>query len=153
MLSYLTEQLTAFLSRHGVVVDVTLRSEHSLVEEEERQEVEIRFAEREEEGLPVAAVHLVMLPQESGCEVEAEIAFAAETVNADAAERLWKQAREIVPDISLTEKKRYREPGKCVEANLLLDFHFEVEREAAGSVALEESLQRFSANLGKLVRL
>jgi len=153
MLSYLTEKITAFLSGHGVVLEVTLRSEQSLVEEDERREVEIQFAEREEDGVPVARVHLVMLPGESGCEVEAEIFHAADTMGADEAAQLWSRAREIVPDISLTEKKRYRDPGRCVEAALVLDFHFVAEQQEAGSAELEERMQRFAADLGKLVRL
>lgn len=155
MLSYLTEQINEYLSVHGVVVDVILRSEHSLVEEEEMREVEICFVEREEEGKPTATVHLVLLPNDSGCEVEVEVAYAGETLPPEAAERLWQQAREVVPEVSLTEKKRYLEPGKCVEASLVLDYHFVVEMPATEEEMAELSglLQQFSADLGKLVRL
>ncbi|WP_400164800.1 hypothetical protein ACAF76_005940 [Brevibacillus sp. TJ4] len=155
MLSYLTEQLNESLSHHGVVTDVILRSEHSLVEEEETREVEIRFMEREEEGKPEAKIYLSLLPDQESCEVEAEIAYASEGVSDDAAARLWEKARAVIPEISLTEKKRYLEPGKCVESSIVLDTHFIVQmpanEEEAG--ALDQLLERFSADLGEILRI
>jgi hypothetical protein len=153
MLSYLTEQLNEYLSGQGVVTNVILRSEHSLIEEEEIREVEIHFMVREEEGKPAATIHLFLLPDEASCEVEVEIAHAAEALSTESAERLWEKARAVIPGISLTEKKRYLEPGKCVESTIVLDYHFLVEmpssEEETGELA--NVLQRFASDLANVL--
>lgn len=154
VLQYLMEQFQEQLSRHGMIHDILLRSEQSLVEDEESREVTISFSKSEEEGEPAASIHLFLLPDEESCEVEVEIAYPGVS-DAEQASRLWKQAREIVREASLTEKRRYLEPGKLGEATILLDYHFLLDQPATEEDAeeLRQTMERFAADLGKLVRL
>lgn len=154
MLQYITEQLNEYLMAHGVITDVVLRSERSLIEDEETREITLDFMEQEEEGYPIATIHLFLLPDEQSCEVEVEITCTAAFSDAEL-HRIWSSAKEIVAEIALTEKRRYVEDGKRVEAAIILDYHFIVgmpESEAAESEWID-TLQRFATDLGKLVRL
>lgn len=154
MLQYMVEQLNEHLTRHGMITDVVLRSEHSLMEEEETQEITISFVESEEEGKPVASIHLFLLEEAHSCEVEVEVEYAGNR-EPDQASHLWEQARRMIPEASLTEKRRYLEPGKMAESMLLVDYHFTVERPQTKEAAecFAKTLEQFAADLGKLLRL
>lgn len=153
MLQYLVEQLNEYLSRNGVITDVVLRSEQSLVEEEETQEVTISFVESEMEGKPQASIHLFLLGDD-GCEVEVEIAYPA-IHQQEQAHAVWEQIRRTVPEAALTEKRRYLEPGSQVESTFQADYHFTVDRPAneKEEEELTLTLNRFAADLGALLRL
>jgi hypothetical protein len=154
VLQLMVEELNEHLSGHGMITDVILRSDQSLVEEEEQREVIISFAASEEEGAAVASIHLFLPADEESCEVEVEVEYSGGREQAQIS-HLWAQARGIVPEVSLTEKSRYLEPGKKVESTLLLDYHFVIARpiteEEAGHFT--STLERFASDLGKLVRL
>lgn len=154
MLSYLVQHISEYLSSHGTVIDVILRSDQSLVEEEEMREVLLSFAVSEEEGHPVATIHLVELADER-CEVEVEVEFPVDHADSEAGSRLWKRAKEIVSEISFTEKCRYLEPEQPPQTGWMLDYHFILEQpgNAEEEQRLADTLRRFSADLGKLVRL
>jgi len=157
VLQYLVEQLNEHLSLHGTIMDVTLRSDQSLVEEEEIREVILSFAEAEAEGKPQATIHLFELGDGNSCEVEVEVEYGAcgEAEQTERTDSFWEQARALVPEISLTEKRRYVEPGLSAQAALMLDYHFVVAQPQteAEQQRLTHALERFAADLGKLVRL
>ena len=152
MLQFMVEKLGEQLAAHGMITDIVLRSDRSLVAEEELQEVIISFAASEEEHVPVASIHLFSLPDQASCEVEVEVSYPG-VLGSDQSEQLWERARVMIPEISLTEKRRYLEPGKMAEAVMILDYHFVVEQPIAEDeeLQLENVLKRFSSDLGKLV--
>jgi len=152
VLQFMLEKLGEHLSAHGMITDIVLRSDRSLVAEEELQEVIISFAASEEEQVPVASIHLFSLPDQASCEVEVEVSYPG-VLGSDQSEQLWERARVMIPEISLTEKRRYLEPGKMAEAVMILDYHFVVEQPIAEDeeLQLENVLERFSSDLGKLV--
>lgn len=154
MLQYITEQINESLSGHGLITDVVLRSERSLIEDEETREIALTFMEREAEGYPTATIHLFLLPDENSCEVEVEIESSLVPTDVEL-HRVWNQAREVVAEIALTEKRRYLEAGQQAEAAIILDYHFIVEmpQTEEEEAELSDRLRRFSADLGKLVRL
>ncbi|MFY0545300.1 hypothetical protein [Brevibacillus sp. H7] len=155
MLDVLLQHLDEFLSRHGVITNVVLRTERSLLEEEEgTREVALYFAASEEElDKPVATLHLFPLDEQNTFELEVEIEFARndeEEVN-----QLWLASQKIVPEVSLTEKKRYLSPGRLAESSIILDYHFLLDLPKANQdeQVLRQTLERFAADLGKLIRL
>jgi len=152
VLQFMVEKLGEHLSAHGMITDIVLRSDRSLVAEEELQEIIISFAASEEEHVPVASIHLFSLPDQASCEVEVEVSYPG-VLGSDQSEQLWERARVMIPEISLTEKRRYLEPGKMAEAVMILDYHFVVEQPIAEDeeLQLENVLERFSSDLGKLV--
>lgn len=152
MLQFMVEKLGEHFSAHGMITDIVLRSDRSLVAEEELQEVIISFAASEEEHVPVASIHLFSLPDQASCEVEVEVSYPG-VLGSDQSEQLWERARVMIPEISLTEKRRYLEPGKMAEAVIMLDYHFVVEQPITEDeeLQLENVLERFSSDLGKLV--
>ena len=152
MLQFMVEKLGEHLSAHGMITDIVLRSDRSLVAEEELQEIIISFAASEEEHVPVASIHLFSLPDQANCEVEVEVSYPG-VLGSDQSEQLWERARVMIPEISLTEKRRYLEPGKMAEAVMILDYHFVVEQPITEDeeLQLENVLERFSSDLGKLV--
>jgi hypothetical protein len=155
VLQRMMEILDQALSGHGVIRDVILRTEHSLLEDEETREITVYVtASAEESEQPLATVHLFPLPDAAACEVEAQIDYPG-AVEAEAAARLWERAREIVPDVSLTEKRRCLNPGVLAEYGVTLDFHFVVEEpDTDGTNAhCRQALDQFAANLGRLLRL
>lgn len=149
MLQYMVEQLNEHLSLHGTIVDVTLRSDQSLVEEAEAREVILTFASEETAGKPLATIHLFEL--EGSCEVEVEVQFAGLGEGGT----LWQQAQALVPEVAMTEKRRYVQPGQSAQYDVVLDYHFLVDQPQSEDEAhaLTGTLQRFAADLGKLVRL
>lgn len=154
MFEQLYEQLDTLLSRHGIITNVLLKSERSLLAEEELLQMELYFAAADQEHLPLASIHLFPL-DEGTCEVEVEITF--DQINQQARESafLWEQARSIVEEISLSEKKRFLAADRVAEHLLVLDYHFlvslpQTEKEAASFL---QTLTHFAADLGKLVRL
>jgi len=154
MFEQLYEQLDSLLSPHGIITNVLLKSERSLLEEEEQLQMELYFAAGEEEDLPLATIHLFPIDEEA-CEIEVEISFDLRTQQMRETSLLWQQAQSIVEEISLTEKKRYLSAEQIAEHLLILDYHFVVtmpqnEQEATAFV---ETLARFATDLGKLVRL
>ncbi|GED72189.1 hypothetical protein BRE01_58910 [Brevibacillus reuszeri] len=154
MLQLMVERLGEHLAAHGMITDILLRSDRSLVADEESQEVILSFSIAEDENVPEASVHLFSLQDEGSCEVEVEVTFPGEWSN-EQSSRLWEQAKAMIPEISLTEKRRYLEPGKIAEAAMMLDYHFVVEQPAAEDEEkqFETLLEKFSADLGVLVRL
>ncbi|EST53020.1 hypothetical protein T458_19110 [Brevibacillus panacihumi W25] len=156
MLQYLTEQLNGLLSEQGIITDIVLRSERSLVEETETREITLTFMEEETEGKPVATIHLFLMPDEESCEVEVEIEWSG-ALSDEAKLHIWEQAKVVVPEIALHEKKRFLEQEYAVEQSIVLDYHFLVEMPATESEeAIQEwngLLDRFSQDLGKLIRL
>ncbi|KQL43851.1 hypothetical protein AN963_20480 [Brevibacillus choshinensis] len=154
MLQFMVEQLNEQLSLHGTIVDVILRSDQSLVEEEEIREVILTFTEAEDEGKPVATIHLFELAEENSCEVEVEVEYPG-AQSAELTSHLWEQAKRLVPEISLTEKRRFLEPKKPAQETRTLDFHFVVEQPLTEEELQQftSTLERFSADLGKLVRM
>lgn len=153
MLQFMVEKLNQHLSAHGVISDIVLRSDHSLMEETEGQEVIVTFSEAEDEKRPTATIHLFMVDEES-CEVEVEIDFPY-SLEGEQAQALWSQARSVVAECSLMEKRRYIEPGKQAQSSLQVDYHFLVHmpQTEAEELSVEETLARFSKDLGTLVRL
>jgi len=155
VLQFMLEKLGEHLSAHGMITDIVLRSDRSLVAEEELQEVIISFAASEEEHVSVASIHLFSLPDQASCEVEVEVLYPGVlgSNQNDQSEQLWERARVMIPEISLTEKRRYLEPGKMAEAVMILDYHFVVEQPITEDeeLQLENVLERFSSDLGKLV--
>lgn len=158
MLQFLVEQLNEHLASHGTIVDVLLRSDQSLVEEQEIREVILTFAEEEQSeeqsGKPLATIHLFELEEAESCEVEVEVEFTGERT-AEGTRVMWEQARALIPKISLTEKKRYLEPGQSVQTAYILDYHFILEspKTEAEASQFARVLKQFSSDLGKLVRL
>ncbi|WP_255433668.1 hypothetical protein [Brevibacillus sp. LEMMJ03] len=155
VLQRMMEALDQALSGHGVIRDVILRTEHSLLEDEETREITVYVtATAEEAEQPLATVHLFPLPDGAACEVEAEIAYPG-AGEAEAAALLWERARAIVPEVSLTEKRRCLKPGVPAERGVTLDFHFVVEGPETNeaNVRCRQALDRFAADLGRLLRL
>jgi hypothetical protein len=155
MLQYLTEQMNELLSEQGVITDVVLHSKRSLIEDEETREISLTFMEQEKEGKSTTAtIHLFLLPDDSSCEVEVEIECAITPAEEEMI-RVWRQAKEVIPEISLTEKKRYLEVGKQADTSMMLDYHFIVEMPESEEAEeeLHATLQRFATDLGKLIRL
>lgn len=154
MLEVFIEKLDQHLSERGVITNVILRTEHSLYEDEESREIELIFAEAEAVDAlqqPLAQIHLFPLDQHGTCEIEVELQFAARQEPG----RLWEEARKIVPEISLTEKRRYISPERMVEESVVLDYHFvlslpETEEEER---VFADTLGRFAADLAALIRL
>lgn len=95
-----------------------------------------------------------MLEDEQSCEVEVEIQYPGK-LQEKQVQDLWEQARGRVAECSVTEKRRYTEPGKLVEASVQVDYHFVVQtpERAEQETALNETLERFAADLGELVKL
>ncbi|MFD2369279.1 hypothetical protein ACFSO0_04700 [Brevibacillus sp. GCM10020057] len=149
MLQYMVEQLNEHLSAYGTILDVTLRSDQSLVEEAEVREVILTFADEETEGKPLATIHLFEL--EGSCEVEVEVQFTGREDGGS----LWLQAQAVVPEVAMTEKRRYVQPGQSAQSEVVLDYHFLAEQPQSEEEAqtLTRTLERFAADLGKLVRL
>lgn len=154
MLQIMVEQLNEQLSLHGTIVDVILRSDQSLVEEEETREVILTFTEVEEEGKAVATIHLFEWAEETCCEIEVEVEYSG-SPSAEQTSQLWEEAKRLVPEISLTEKRRFLAPDKPAQETRILDFHFVVEQPLTEEEVQQFSstLKRFAADLGKLVRL
>jgi len=156
MLQYLTEQLNGLLSEQGVITDIVLRSERSLLEDTEIREIMLTFMEEETEGKPAATIHLFLMPDEESCEVEVEMEWSG-SLSDEVKFHIWEQAKCIVPEISLSEKKRFLEREQLAEQSIVLDYHFLVQMPASGSEeAVQEwndLLDRFAKDLGKLVRL
>lgn len=154
MLQFMVEKLNQQLNAHGMISDIVLRSDHSLVEEAEGQEVILTFSEAEDEKRPKASIHLFLLEEEESCEVEVEIDYPY-SLHDEEIQQLWAQAKGLVAECSLTEKRRFVEPGKQAETNILLDYHFVVQmpHTEAEEEAFVETIERFSADLGALVKL
>jgi len=158
VLQFLVEQLNEHLASHGTIVDVLLRSDQSLVEEQEIREVILTFAEEEQSeeqsGKPLATIHLFELEEAESCEVEVEVEFTTERT-AEETRVMWEQARALIPKISLTEKKRFLEPGQPAQTAYILDYHFILEspKTEAEASQFARVLKQFSSDLGKLVRL
>ena len=146
MLQLLVEKLNQLLSTRGMITDVVLRSDRSLLEDEEMREVMITFASSFEEEQPTATIHLFLL--------EVEIQYPGK-LQEKQVQDLWEQARGRVAECSVTEKRRYTEPGKLVEASVQVDYHFVVQmpERAEQEDALNETLERFASDLGELVKL
>ncbi|MDF2682460.1 MAG: hypothetical protein K0R47_3650 [Brevibacillus sp.] len=154
MLQFMVEHLNEHLSLHGTIVDVILRSDQSLVEEEEIREVILTFSDVEDDGKPVATIHLFELAEENSCEVEVEVEYRGH-MSAEQTSHLWEQAKRLVPEISLTEKRRFLEPEKPAQETRTLDYHFVVEQPLTEEAVqhFSSTLERFAADLGKLVRM
>jgi len=156
MLQYLIEQLNGLLCEQGVITDVVLRSEQSLMEETETREITLTFMEEETEGKPVATIHLFLMPDEESCEIEVEIEWRG-MLSDEAKFHIWQQSKDIVPEMALSEKTRYLERDHAAEQSTVLDYHFLVDMPAAGSATetreWNDMLERFAQDLGKLVRL
>lgn len=154
MLQFMVEQLNEHLSSHGTIVDVLLRSDQSLVEEQEIREVILTFAEEEQSGKPLATIHLFELEEAESCEVEVEVEFTGERT-AEGTRVMWEQAKALIPKLSLTEKKRYLEPGQSAQTAYILDYHFVLKspKTEAEASQFARVLKQFSSDLGKLVRL
>jgi hypothetical protein len=150
------EALDQHLSRHGVITDVVLRTERSLLEEEDSREVTLFFAATDAEpDKPVAAVHLFLPGAGTTCELEVEIELAGEPRSPEEMSRLWAEAQAIVPELSLSEKRRYLSPERLAEFTVTLDYHFLLEwpRTEADEAVFRQTLERFAADLGRLLRL
>ncbi|MGN7471599.1 hypothetical protein [Brevibacillus sp. SAFN-007a] len=154
VLPLLIEKLNQLLSARGMITDIVLRSDRSLLEDEEMREVMMTFAGSDEEEQPVATVHLFELGDEQSCEVEVEIAYP-NALEAAQIQALWEQARSRVAECSLSEKRRYVEPGKLVETRVQVDYHFVLQapQSAAEEAELTETLERFALDLAELVKL
>lgn len=154
MLEVFIEKLDQHLSQRGVITNLLLRSEHSLYDDQETREIELVFAESESAeafNQPFASIHLFPLDQQGTCEIEVELQFQEREETG----RLWEEARKIVPEISLTEKRRYICPERLVETSIVLDYHFvlslpETDEEER---VFTETLRRFAADLASLIRL
>jgi hypothetical protein len=150
------EALDQHLSRHGVITDVVLRTERSLLEEEDSREVTIFFAAGEAEpDKPAAAVHLFLLGDGTTCELEVELELVRELSDRQELSRLWAEAQTIVSEISLTEKRRYLRPDRVAESSVALNYHFLLDwpQTEAEEAAFHETLERFAADLARLIRL
>lgn len=154
MLQLLVEKLNQLLSARGMITDIVLRSDRSLLEDEEVREVMISFASTLEEGQPVATIHLFLLDDEQSCEIEVEIQYPFD-LQAEQIQALWAQARSRVAECSLSEKRRYIEPGKLAETSVQVDYHFVVQmpQSAEEEADLDATLERFAVDLGELVKL
>ncbi|TKI54482.1 hypothetical protein E8L90_02945 [Brevibacillus antibioticus] len=154
MLQFMVEKLNQQLPMHGMISDIVLRSDHSLLEEAEGQEVLITFSEAEDEKQPTATIHLFTLAEEDSCEIEVEINYPSRLQDEEI-QGLWTQAKSLVAECALTEKRRFVEAGKQAEVNVVLDYHFVVQmpRTEAEEMAFTETIARFSADLGMLVKL
>ncbi|MBY0088051.1 hypothetical protein HP567_022790 [Brevibacillus sp. M2.1A] len=154
MLQFMVEKLNQQLHLHGMISDIVLRSDHSLLEESEGQEVLITFSEAENEKQPTATIHLFPLAEEDSCEIEVEIVYPY-SLQDEEIQKLWTQAKSLVAECSLTEKRRFVESGMQAEANVVLDYHFIVQmpQTEAEDMAFTETIARFSGDLGMLVKL
>ncbi|MGZ0050232.1 hypothetical protein [Brevibacillus gelatini] len=154
MLQLLVEKLNQLLSARGMITDIVLRSDRSLLEDEEMREVMISFASTLAEEQPVATIHLFLLDDEQSCEIEVEIQYPYD-LQAEQIQALWAQARSRVAECSLSEKRRYIEPGKLAETSVQVDYHFVVQmpQSAEEEADLDATLERFAVDLGELVKL
>lgn len=154
MFEHLYEQLDSLLSRHGMIINVLLKSERSLIEDDEQLQMELIFAASEEESLPLASIHLFPLAEDI-CEIEVEITFDQLGGQAKETASLWLQAKSIVAEISLSEKKRFLSAEQLAEHQLVLDYHFVLPLPKSGQETAPylDTLARFAADLGRLVRL
>jgi hypothetical protein len=154
MLDVFIENLDQHLSQRGVITNLILRTERSLYEDKETREIELYFAESETADAldqPLALIHLFPLDQQGTCEIEVELQFHEREETG----RLWEEARKIVPEISLTEKRRYISFDRLVERSVVLDYHFvlslpETEEEER---VFAETWGRFADDLAALLRL
>lgn len=155
MLDQLIEQLEQQLSQHGEIIEVIMRTEQSLLAEQVSHEVELLFAENEDaiqDGKPTAVIHV--FPLEKGLyEVEVEVTYDCLQTGMES-ERLLAAAQQVIAEITLTEKRRFLEPGSQVERLAILSFHFVLE------LAMEQDEGQYQALLGqwakdtgKLIRL
>jgi hypothetical protein len=155
MLDMLVERLEQHLSRAGEVTDVLLKTERSVFADEGTHEVELYFAEKAEEwSKPLATVHLYPLDADT-CEVEVEVQYVQEGGRYETPAVLWQQARQVVEEISLTEKRRYISPERLVETAFVLDYHVILVLPQAEAEAdrLNRQLEQLAQQLGALVRL
>ncbi|CAM5785534.1 MULTISPECIES: hypothetical protein [Brevibacillus] len=149
MLQRLIELWDQNMPENGMIHDVILRSEHSLLEDEETKEVKLIIAPAEGEQ-PAASVFLYELEPGKSCEVEIELEYPGLDLS-EQGERLWEQAREIVAEVSLSEKKRFLAPGQLAEATFILDYHFVVE--CSDEEGTEKIIKQAASDLGKLLGL
>ncbi|MGO0062209.1 hypothetical protein ACTID9_19605 [Brevibacillus fluminis] len=155
MLEQLIGHLEQQLSEHGDIVEVIMRTEQSLIAEEETHEVELLFAENEEAvqaGKPTATIHV--FPLEKGLyEVEVEVTYDCQKEKRDP-QKLLAAGQQIVAEMTLVEKTRYLEPGKAVEKLAVLAFHFIVEMPSDEEQAhYQKLLGKWAADTGKLLLL
>lgn len=156
MLEWLIERLEEHLLQHGVIVNIVLRTERSLFEEEGTREVTLYFAASDDQpDKPVVAIHLFPLDEEGMSEVEVEIEYTEHADQQGDGRRLWEQAKDIVANISWTQKQRYLAPGQLAESRVILDYHFllDAPHTEAEEQQLKLTIERFAADLGQLVRL
>ncbi len=124
MLEVLLNKLEEHLSAQGVITNVILRTERSLLDDTETHEVELFFALDEETDGPVAAIHIFPLSDDGLYEVEVELEREAAAAHHFDAAVFWEEARKVVPDVSLTERKRYITSDQQPLVSAALDFHF-----------------------------
>jgi len=156
LLNVFVELFDKHLSQAGVITNLLLKSEHSVFEDDEKQEVELYFAAKGEGwDEPIAVIHFYPLPDEQLCEIEMEVEFKQEEGKYLEADVLWKQAQSIVEDISFTEKRRFITPNRLVEVAFVMDFHLivAVPQSEEETTALDQQIAQIAQKLGALVRL
>lgn len=156
MLDRLIEQLEHHLSEEGVILDVLMRTEQSLLAAEETHELELLFATSEEaveQGKPAAAIHVFPL-QQGVYELEGEVTYLGAAGMEWNPQRLLEAGQQIIPEMTLTVEQRFLSPGVCSEQRAILAYHFVLE------VPVDEDDERYHAmlaswakDMGRLLRL
>ncbi|QQE75645.1 hypothetical protein KDJ56_06785 [Brevibacillus composti] len=153
MLQTMIQLWDQHIADHAAVSDVILRSEHSLLEDEETREVKLIIAPVGAEQ-PVASVFLFEIEAGRTYEVEIELEYAEASLTDEMLSR-WERAKEIVAEISLQEKKRFLAPGQLAESSIVLDYHFMLDidgGEEAGREA-EIIIKQAASDLSRLLLL
>ncbi|USG67289.1 hypothetical protein NDK47_08445 [Brevibacillus ruminantium] len=154
MLQRLIELWDKNIAENAVVSDVILRSEQSLLEDEETREVTLIITPLGADQ-PVASVFLYEVEAGQTYEVEIEVEYADAQVN-DSILGLWEKARKLVAEISLQEKKRFIAEGQLVESSVVLDYHFLLKSRDQQEETLQEWEQivnRAASDLKKILQL
>ncbi|MEJ8546784.1 hypothetical protein [Brevibacillus borstelensis] len=149
MLQRLIELWDQNMPENAVINDVILRSEHSLLEDEETREVTLIVASAEGEQ-PAASVFLCELAPGKSCEVEIELEYRNIGLLEEGT-RLWERAREVVAEVSLSEKKRFLAPDRLAESSIILDYHFVLD--FSDQEGTEKIIEQAAKDLGKLLQL
>lgn len=156
MLDRFMEALDEHLSQHGIITNVILRTERSLFDETETNQIEFYFGLNDEDSTkPFATIHLFPLGQAGTCEIEVEINYPDLNDETNGPAMIWEKAKKVVEEISLAEKRRYTSPERLVESHFLLDYHFIVSlpQTTEEEEMFHQTWDRFAKDLAQLVSL
>ncbi|WP_232698213.1 hypothetical protein [Brevibacillus daliensis] len=151
MLDHLVSKIDEVLTPVGIITDVILRTDRSILEGEESHEIEIGLIQDETIGQTTfATIHLYPLEETNQCEVEVEVTYP---VGNRSMTSFMSLVEEIVPVSAVTEKIR-RLTGKpeAMETYWIVDFNFIVNADQIETI--EDNLFADMADkINRLIRL